>query len=115
MPNQNFKSCLDVPRHFNPYIRLTQRHTTQKHTIKFGGAKAPSYIYDMEKTITQLKDEIISNQKEMIDTLKQIIDGKQKYIEVLERSLDIQDNHIAKQNEMVEDLKKLLKTSIQAI
>ena len=51
----------------------------------------------------------------MIDTLKQVIDGKQKYIDLLERSLDIQDNHIAKQNEMVEGLKKLLKTSIQAI
>ena len=51
----------------------------------------------------------------MIDTLKQVIDGKQKYIDLLERSLDIQDNHIAKQNEMIEDLKKLLKTSIQAI
>lgn len=51
----------------------------------------------------------------MIDTLKQVIASDQKYIEVLERSLDIQDNHIAKQNEMIEDLKKLLKTSIQAI
>jgi uncharacterized coiled-coil protein SlyX len=65
----------------------------------------------MEKIL----NEIISNQKEMIDTLKQIIASDQKYIEVLERSLDIQDNHIAKQNEMIEDLKKLLKTSIQAI
>jgi len=65
----------------------------------------------MEKIL----NEIISNQKEMIDTLKQVIASDQKYIEVLERSLDIQDNHIAKQNEMIEDLKKLLKTSIQAI
>jgi len=65
----------------------------------------------MEKIL----NEIISNQKEMIDTLKQIIASDQKYIEVLERSLNIQDNHIAKQDEMIEDLKKLLKTSIQAI
>lgn len=51
----------------------------------------------------------------MIDTLKQVIEGKQKCIDLLERSLDIQDNHIAKQDELIEDLKKLLKTSIQAI
>ena len=73
----------------------------------------------MEKIL----NEIISNQKEMIDTLKQVIDGKQecidilkqsiknkdKYIEVLERSLDIQDNHIAKQNELMDEMKQLQK------
>jgi len=59
----------------------------------------------MEKIL----NEIISNQKEMIDTLKQVIASDQKYIEVLERSLDIQDNHIAKQNELMDEMKQLQK------
>jgi hypothetical protein len=62
----------------------------------------------MEKIL----NEIISNQKEMIDTLKQVIDGKQKYIDLLERSLDIQDNHIAKQNELIDEMKQSHKTLV---
>ena len=65
--------------------------------------------------IEKLKDDLIKTQSEYIQELKNMIELKDKYIEVLERSLDIQDNHIAKQDEMIEDLKKLLKTSIQAI
>ena len=80
----------------------------------------------MEKTITQLKEELVISQKKMIETLMKVISNKQeyidilkssiknkdKYIEFLERSLDIQDNHIAKQNELIEENEKLQKTLV---
>ena len=80
----------------------------------------------MEKTITQLKDDIMNGQCEMIETLMKVISNKQeyieilkqsiknkdKYIEVLERSLDIQDNHIAKQNELIDEMKQSHKTLV---
>jgi len=80
----------------------------------------------MEKTITQLKEELVISQKEMIETLMKVISNKQeyidilkssiknkdKYIEFLERSLDIQDNHIAKQNELIDEMKQSHKTLV---
>lgn len=65
--------------------------------------------------IEKLKDDLVKTQSEYIQELKNMIELKDKYIEVLERSLDIQDNHIAKLDVVIEDLKKLLKTSIQSI
>jgi hypothetical protein len=73
----------------------------------------------MSKKLNQIEDQLIKNQNEYIQELKNMIELKDKYINVLERQLDIQDKHIIRQetiiNEMIEDLKKLLKTSIQAI
>ena len=47
--------------------------------------------------------------------LKQKIDSKQQHIDILEQSLDIQDMQTAQLKAMIEDLKQMLKTSIQAI
>ena len=49
----------------------------------------------------------------MIDTLKQVIEGKQKCIDLLERSLDIQDNHITKQDELIDEMKQSIETLVR--
>jgi hypothetical protein len=69
----------------------------------------------MGKKLNQIKDQLIKSQSEYIQELKNMIELKDKYVNILERQLDIQDNHIAKLDVVIEDLKKLLKTSIQFI
>ena len=48
----------------------------------------------------------------MIELLKQMVESKQKHIETLERSLDIQDRHIAKQDELMDEMKQSIKTLV---
>jgi hypothetical protein len=63
--------------------------------------------------IEKLKDDIIASQNEYIMLLKQMVEQKQKYIDLLERSLDIQDNHIAKQDEMIDEMKQSIETLVR--
>ncbi len=70
---------------------------------------------NMSQELNQTQLDLIKTQSEYIEMLKQMIDSKQQHIDILEQSLDIQDIQTAQLKAMIEDLKQMLKTSIQAI